>query len=157
MALIGPELTVFYWESKGSSLSGRDPIRSAFDEAAPNGWSLISITLQLQATSDGHSCGDWAHWFRCRVLAYVAEGKVGSHTFPEFLQAELSNLRLLKGTALRTAETSHRRFITKRRDDLRQLLRSAARQGMLPWGISRLNDFTVSGAAEEIDLCSLDE
>ena len=94
MALIGPELTVFYWESKGSSLSGRDPIRSAFDEAAPNGWSLISITLQLQATSDGHSCGDWAHWFRCRVLAYVAEGKVGSHTFPEFLQAELSNLRL---------------------------------------------------------------
>ena len=67
------------------------------------------------------------------------------------------NLRLLKGTTLQAAEATHRRFITKRCDDLRELLRGAARRGVLPWGISRLNDFNVSGAAVVVDICSLDE
>ena len=92
-------------------MASRHEIRVAFDAAAPAGWTLVSIQLKLQA--DGHSCGDWAHYFRCRVLAYAAEQKVRTCTFPAFLQAELPNLRLLRGTRLTEAECRQRRFATQ--------------------------------------------
>ena len=80
LALMGPECTAYYWEPKGTPLNRRSPIHSAFcfavpavrsalEDAAP-GWHFECILLELQA--DGHSCGDWAHYFRCRVLAYAA-------------------------------------------------------------------------------------
>ena len=65
IVLIGPEQKAYYWEPTGKPLAGRSEIRKAFDAAAPNGWTFESISLELQA--DGHSCGDWAHYFRCRV------------------------------------------------------------------------------------------
>jgi hypothetical protein len=63
--LFGPEQKAYYWEPLGKPLPGRSLIKTAFDAAAAEGWTLESITLELQA--DGHSCGDWAHYFRCRV------------------------------------------------------------------------------------------
>jgi len=156
IALLGPERRAYYWEPKGSSLNARNAIREAFYAAAPPGWTLESIPLSLQA--DGHSCGDWAHYFRCRLLAYAAEGKLGTNTFPAFLQAKLPNLRLLKGTPLTEAERRQRRLATQRRDALRELLRGAARKGALPWGESQLEDFTPDGTvARPIDVDTLDE
>jgi hypothetical protein len=92
------------------------------------------------------------------VLAYAAEQKVRTCTFPAFLQAELPNLRLLRGTPLTEAERRQRRFATQRRDALRELLRGAAQKGLLPWGDSQLEDFTSDGTVSHpIDLESLDE
>ena len=68
LAIIGPEQLGYYWEPKGSQMAFA-AIERAFQRAAPVGWKLESITLELQA--DGHSCGDWAHYFRGRVLEYV--------------------------------------------------------------------------------------
>lgn len=156
IVLIGPERRAYYWEPNGSSMASRHEIRVAFDAAAPAGWTLVSIQLKLQA--DGHSCGDWAHYFRCRVLAYAAEQKVRTCTFPAFLQAELPNLRLLRGTRLTEAECRQRRFATQLRDALRELLCGAAQKGLLPWGDSQHKDFTSDGTvAHPIDLESLDE
>jgi len=45
----------------GSILRLRHPIHSEFPKAALAGWTLESIPLKAQA--DGHSCGDWAHYF----------------------------------------------------------------------------------------------
>ena len=108
-------------------------IRTAFEAAAPNGWTLETIAVKLQA--DGHSCGDWAHYFRCRVLAYVADPtKLGTCTFPAFLlTAEMRDLRGLRGTAKLQAEQHQRLVATGLRDALRQLLRAGATQGALPW------------------------
>ena len=64
-ALFGPEKMGYYWDPIGGKLSRRDPILKAFVQQAPSDWDLESISLVLQA--DGHSCGDWAHWFRCRA------------------------------------------------------------------------------------------
>ena len=90
-------------------------------------WTLDVIPARLQA--DGHSCGDWAHYFRCRVLAYVANG-LGSCSFPSFLvSSEMRNLQGLSGTALADAEKHQRLVATQRRDALRKLLRAAARSG----------------------------
>ena len=69
IVLIGPEQRAYHWEPFGASKGRRDPIFTAFASVAPPGWTLESIRVQLQA--DGHSCGDWAHYFRCRALAYV--------------------------------------------------------------------------------------
>ena len=67
IVLFGHEQMAYYWEPMhGTSLSQRHEIRTAFAAAAPAGWELESISLAVQ--SDGHSCGDWAHYFRCRVL-----------------------------------------------------------------------------------------
>ena len=95
--------------------------------AAGGGWTLEAIPARLQA--DGHSCGDWAHYFRCRVLAYVANG-LGSCSFPSSLvSSEMRNLQGLKGTGLADAEKHQRLVATQRRDALRELLRAAARSG----------------------------
>ena len=137
-------------------MGSRHAIREAFYAAAPAGWELVSIPLKLQA--DGHSCGDWAHYFRCRLMAYVAEGHMGTRTFPSFLQADMPNLRQLKGTPLQETERRQRRTATRRRDALRELLRGAARRGALPWGDSQLEGFTQDGSvANPVDLDALDE
>ena len=77
LVLIGPERRAYYWEPYGSPLAGRSAICEAFYKAAPSGWTLDSIRVQLQPTSDLHSCGDWAHYFRCCVLAYAASEHLG--------------------------------------------------------------------------------
>ena len=69
LVLLGPEQLAYYWEPLGRPLRRHDPIRTAFERAAQPSWALESIRVELQA--DGHSCGDWAHWFRCRVLTYA--------------------------------------------------------------------------------------
>jgi hypothetical protein len=97
LVLIGPEQRAYYWEpANATKLGSRSPIRTAFVAAAPDGWVLESISLIAQA--DGHSCGDWAHWFRCRVMAYMADdARVGTGSFPEFLSQGLTDLRPLWG------------------------------------------------------------
>lgn len=159
LALVGPERVMYYWEPTGSKLGDRDAISTAFECAAPGGWDIVSIPLRLQA--DGHSCGDWAHWFRCRVHEYVAdETQMGKCTFPEFLRGDLLNLRGLRGTQLTDAESRHRRFARRRRDALRELLRDAARRGALPWGEAQLDAFVPGAQQQErtvVDLNTLDE
>ena len=159
LALVGPERVMYYWEPTGSKLGGRDAISTAFECAAPGGWDIVSIPLRLQA--DGHSCGDWAHWFRCRVHEYVAdETQMGKCTFPEFLRGDLLNLRGLRGTQLTDAESRHRRFARRRRDALRELLRDAARRGARPWGEAQLDAFVPGAQQQErtvVDLNTLDE
>jgi len=139
LVLMGPERTLYYWEPMGRE---RCPsaIAAAFERNAPSTWKLVIIPLKLQA--DGHSCGDWAHWFRCRVLAYVADPQLlGSGTFPEYLRGDLTNLKDLRGTPLKEAESKQRRFARKRRDALRELLFGAAQRGALPWGDAQLDAF----------------
>lgn len=114
----------------------------------------MSIELCLQA--DGHSCGDWAHYFRCRVMQYVAEGLLGTHTFTAFLRSDMANMRGLRGTPKKQAEQHQRRIAKRRRDELRTLLCAAARSSALSWGESRLDDFVASGSAIVIDLTTLD-
>eukprot|EP00966_Prymnesium_polylepis_P333196 7388670-Prymnesium_polylepis.1 len=156
LVLMGPEAErkAYYWEPMhGATLATRSRIRAAFDDAAPDGWELVSIPLAVQ--SDGYSCGDWAHYFCCRVMEYVALHDVvswhammygiGSNNFPEFLQDALVNLKSVRGSEKAAAEKANNQFATKRRDALRTLLRGAARRGVLPWGESRLSDFQMSG------------
>jgi hypothetical protein len=139
LVLFGPEKCAYYWEPlHGATLAGRDPIRTAFERAVSDGWTLCCIPLVLQA--DGHSCGDWAHWFRCRVLAYTAQwdeedrgarGKgLGSRTFGEFLRGEIVDLRSLRHVDRRSGEQANRKFAAERRTELRKLLRTAARKGV---------------------------
>ena len=65
--LFGPEQMAYYWEPMhGTTLGRREEIVTTFAAAAPEAWKLESIQLAVQ--SDGYSCGDWAHYFRCRVL-----------------------------------------------------------------------------------------
>ena len=163
LALVGPEKRLYYWEPKdGIAMSGRDPIRTAFTAAAADDWTFQSIRVKLQA--DGHSCGDWAHYFRCCVLAYVADGdKLGTHSLSAFLtehaDSSLTDLKGLKGTPLREAEQRQRRFALRRRNALRELLRTAAEQSNLPWGEVNLDDFRGGRSSESptIDLTTLDE
>jgi hypothetical protein len=159
LALHGPERTAYYWEPMGSSLNRRGAIYAAFEAAALSGWKLESITLELQA--DGHSCGDWAHWFRCRVLAYAAldvepmEAEGGSavrghSTFEAFLRnlpSGVTNLRSVRGPSKRAADIANNRFITARRDALRELLRGAVRKRLTLSGEARVEAFTQDGAS----------
>jgi hypothetical protein len=149
VVLIGPELNGYYWEPLGSALGTRSLVRKAFDSAAPAGWTLESIPFQLQA--DGHSCGDWAHYFRCRVLDYVARDsfEMVTHTpeFPTFLLGEMRDLTPLKGSARVEAGRHQRRIARKRRDELRELLRFHAKLGLLEYGETLLTDFTPPGEA----------
>jgi hypothetical protein len=151
---MGPEKTCYYWEPMGSALPSRDAIRRAFETAAPAGWALECLPLSMQA--DGHSCGDWAHYFRSRVLEYVAAGLCGSRTFPDFLRDELTNLRSVRGRPRAAAEVANNAFATRRRDALRELLRAAASQGRLPWGECRLADFGAAGSTDAVFI-DLDE
>ena len=158
LCLIGPECRAYYWEPMAkNTLNSRHPIRTAFNNVAPDGWQLECIALQAQA--DGHSCGDWAHYFRTRVLRYAADDSlIGTGTFADFLAQGLINLMTLRGSARQTAERSQRRIARQLRDALRTLLRGAAQKGLLPWGDSQLEDFTSDGTvAHPIDLESLDE
>ena len=172
LALMGPECTAYYWEPKGTPLNRRSPIHSAFcfavpaarialEDAAP-GWHFECILLELQA--DGHSCGDWAHYFRCRVLEYAADDALlGSRTFAAFLLSGIpgmTNLRGLSGTRRTQAAGQQRRIARRRRDELRALLRVAAQQNKLPWGSVQLEDFMdrrARDAHEVVDLLALDE
>ena len=99
----------------------------------PSDWALEAVSVELQA--DNHSCGDWAHYFRCRVLAYVADPtRLGTCSFATFLATpEMRDLRGLRSTARRQAEQHQRLVATERRDALRQLLRAAAARDVLPW------------------------
>ena len=87
------------------------------------------------------------------------ETLLGTHTFPEFLRDSLVNLRGLRGTQLREAESKQRRFARCRRDALRDLLREAARRGALPWGEAQLDAFVQpqQQARPVVDLNKLDE
>ena len=145
LVLIGPEARAYYWDPlHANALPRRSPIRVAFDAAAPDGWEFESIYFQAQA--DGHSCGDWSDFFRCRVLAYMADSAlVGTRTFPAFLVQGLTNIKPLRGTARSSAESSQRRIARLRRDALRYLLRAAAQRGALKWGEVRVEDFTRIG------------
>ena len=121
----------------------------------------------MAVQSDGYSCGDWAHWFRCRLLQYVAmgddddciHGGVGSQTFPELLRGDLTNLCSLRGVALGEAERANNSFAMQRRDAMRTLLRAAARKGALPWGTTRLVDFSQDAdkASASVAFIDLDE
>ena len=114
LCLIGPESRAYYWEPIAkNTLSSRHPIRTAFNNAAPDGWQLECIALQAQA--DGHSCGDWAHYFRTRMLRYAADDSlIGTGTFADFLAQGLINLMTLRGSARQTAERSQRRIARQR-------------------------------------------
>lgn len=157
LCLIGPECRAYYWEPMAkNTLSSRHPIRTAFNNAAPDGWQLECIALQAQA--DGHSCGDWAHYFRTRVLRYAADDSlIGTGTFVDFLAQGLINLMTLRGSGRQTAERSQRRIARQLRDALRTLLRSAAQKGALPWGDVRLDDFAADGSASSPVTVDLDE
>lgn len=61
------------------------------------------------------------------------------------------------GTARQTAERRQRRIARQRRDALRELLRSAAQKGALPWGVVMLGDFTRDGKAPTTTFINLDE
>ena len=148
LVLIGPERIAYYWEPLGTALSARSPVRTAFFKAAPAGWTLQSIRFKLQAY--GHSCGDWSHYFRCRVLAYVArdsfelDGHEGE--FPAFLLGEeMHDLTLLTGSARTEAERQQRRIARRLRDKLRELLRFCANMEVLEYGETLLTDFTADG------------
>jgi hypothetical protein len=83
---------------------------------------------------------------------------LGSVTFPEFLRGDCVNLRSVRGVASKEAERSNSSFITKRRDALRTLLRAAAHRGVLPWGTTRVADFSADNVgAEAADFIDLDE
>ena len=160
IGFIGLEQRAYYWEPNGSSLARRSAIRAAFQAAAPDGWVLESINVQLQA--DGHSCGDWAHYFRSRLLAYCAdEALVGKCTFPAFLVGEgMQNLRTVPGVKRAAAERDQRRIARRRRDALRELLRRAAALNALPWGEVRVGDFMrdpTIAAQEAAAFVNLDE
>ena len=46
LCLIGPECRAYYWEPIAkNTLSSRHPIRTAFNNAAPDGWQLECIAL----------------------------------------------------------------------------------------------------------------
>ena len=49
-ALVGPEKVAYYWDpANGNKLGSRDPMRAAFQEHAPAGWTIICIALEVQA------------------------------------------------------------------------------------------------------------
>jgi hypothetical protein len=104
-------------------------------------------------------------WFPC--FRYVAQGNqvvnqeesvmgLGSGTFVEFLRGGLTKLRSMRGAARRSAEQSNNEFVKERRVALRELLRAAAAQKLLPWGTTRVADFDAdhvpAPAAEYVDL-----
>ena len=99
----------------------------------PFGRRRCRLVHGLQAHADGHSCGNWAHYFCCRVLAYAADPtRLGPCTFPAYLSAGLRDLKRLKGGVRADAEKHQRRLATQRRDELQALLRDAARSDSLP-------------------------
>jgi hypothetical protein len=53
----------------------------------------------------------------------------------------MANLRDLRGTPLTVAQCSQRRVAKQRRDALRELLRGAARRGLLRFGETQLHEF----------------
>ena len=121
------------------------------------------MRLLLEADSrlhlDGHSCGNWAHFFYGRVLAYAADSvQLGSCTFPAYLGAGLRDFKGLEGGVRADAEQHQRRLATQRSDELRELLRELARSGSLPWGKhARLADFVEEGVVEEPTFIERDE
>ena len=128
-----------YTEVKyGKALQRRSPVFTAFRAAAPDGWELVSIAAELQA--DGYSCSDWSHYFRCRMLAYVADSaQLGTCSFAMFLIGDdLRDLHSVPRVERVQAGRKHRRFAQRRRDALRSLLLSAAQRGELPHGRTRL-------------------
>ena len=83
---------------------------------------------------------------------------LGSGTFPEFLRGDCVNLRSVRGVAAKEAERLNSSFISKRRVALRTLLRAAAHRGVLPWGTTRMADFSADEVgAEAADFIVLDE
>ena len=55
------------------------------------------------------------------------------------------------------AEFQQRRVARERRDVLRELLRSAARMGALPWGTVRIANFDKSGTVQAPECVILDK
>ena len=109
---------------------------------ADSGWTLETIPVKLQA--DGHSCGDWAHYFRCRVLAYAAE-QLGDSSFPQYLASdEMRDLAGLRGTPCRDAERHQRLVATQRRHALRKLLCAACRRQRRSYACAPLTHYTRS-------------
>ena len=100
--------------------------------------------------------------YRCRyVAASDDEGcltALGSGTFAEFLRGGCVNLRSMRGFDLKQAEKANNEFARERRDALRDLLRSAAGKGLLPWGTTRIADFHADQAAvQPLAFIDLDE
>ena len=157
IVLVGKETRAYYWEPGGKPMGRRDAIRLAFETAAPPEWMLESIQVGLQA--DGHSCGDWAHYFRGRALAYVADdARLGTRTFPAFLVGDgMQDLRKVRSLDRKPAEQRQRRVARRLRDALRELLHSAARLGALPWGMVHIADFAASGKVQPAQFVDLDE
>ena len=154
LAIIGPERNVYHWDPFGKKLEGRHPIRSAFESAtAAQGWQFTSLPIKLQA--DGHSCGDWAHYFRSRVLAYVADD--AARDFASFLADGMTNLLLPRRNSpeLRQAEQRQRHIARERRDALRTLLRRAYRLDALPFGARSID--AKGRALSTVNFIDLDE
>ena len=64
----------------------------------------------------------------------------------------------MRGIALKEAERQNNAFARERRDTLRELLRAGARKGALPWGTTRMADFSADEVgAEAADFIVLDE
>jgi hypothetical protein len=102
------------------------------------GRARVDRCAELQA--DGYSCGNWSHYFRCRMLAYVADSaQLGTRSFAMFLIGDdLRDLHSVPRVERVQAGRKHRRFAQRRRDALRSLLLSAAQRGELPHGRTRL-------------------
>jgi hypothetical protein len=111
-------------------------------------------TLHLEAMSCLRA-GD------CRYVCAIDDEEslgVGSGVFPGFLQGELANIRSTRGTSRSGAERANNEFARRRRDTLRDLLRAAARRGLLPWGITRLAHFAEGrDSSEAAVFINLDE
>ena len=104
------------------------------------GWLGARVDRCAELQADGYSCGNWSHYFRCRMLAYVADSaQLGTCSFAMFLIGDdLRDLHSVPRVERVQAGRKHRRFAQRRRDALRSLLLSAAQRGELPHGRTRL-------------------